>query len=47
MFIGQLLEVDMQNESLGSMVKLSLLASLLSFPSILPASTLDKSLKSA
>ena len=47
MFIGQLLEIDSLDESIGSMIKLSFLASLMSFPTLLPATALDKSLKNA
>ena len=46
-FIGKLLEMEQQNESVGSLMRLSMLASLLSISSFLPAAQLNKNLKDA
>lgn len=47
MFIGKLLEVEQQNESVGSMLRLSAIAAMMSIGSFLPANALAKELSKA
>ena len=47
LFIGKLLEVEQQNESVGSMMKLTALAALMSIGSFLPVNALAKELSKA
>ena len=46
-FVSQLQEVEMQNESIGSMMKLSAIAAMMSIGTLLPAASLAKELSKA
>lgn len=47
MFAGKILEYDQQNESIGTMIRLSTIAALMSIGSLLPADSLAKELHKA